>query len=190
MKFKVVSWNIWGGKHLDEVIEFLKAADADIIALQEIVRDERAGNSALTIAKELGFEAAYELGMKIPSAWTGPAREKEEVIDFGTAIISKHKIVGSEALSLSVTKPRTAIRADIQAGDSVLHVFSVHLRHQHVRGPVPEAEALQREQVATLINLAPRERTIIYEVKSPSYMPASLRMMAGMLPWITVWVGI
>jgi endonuclease/exonuclease/phosphatase family metal-dependent hydrolase len=36
MKIKLISWNIWHGKYLDEVVEFLIQEDADVLCLQEM----------------------------------------------------------------------------------------------------------------------------------------------------------
>ena len=65
MKVKILSWNIWCGTYLDEVTEFLKNANADIIALQEVVEDER-GNLVEIIAKELGYKYVHAIGMNMP----------------------------------------------------------------------------------------------------------------------------
>jgi len=65
MKIKVLSWNIWCGTYLEEVIKFLKKADADIIALQEVSIDER-GNLSEIIAKRLGYKHTNAIDVNIP----------------------------------------------------------------------------------------------------------------------------
>ncbi len=158
-KIKLLSWNIWGGKYLDGIISFLKQADADIIALQEVIEDDDGGNTALAISKALGYECAFNVDMVIPSKWTGPVRDPEKMIRFGNAILSKNKIVSSASVQLS--ENRTAIQADIQVGEMVFHTYSIHLKHQHVENPDPKSEMLQKEQVDTLINLLPSEKAVI-----------------------------
>lgn len=128
---KVLSWNIWGGKYLEEIVTFLKTVDANIIVLQEVIENET-GNTAMTIANKLGYECVYGIGMKMSSKWAGPPREKEEIISFGNAILSKYKIVESKIHELSDEKRRVAVQANIQIGNNILHVFSIHLQHNHL----------------------------------------------------------
>ncbi len=162
MKLKILSWNVWGGRRLDEVIEFLRHAEADVIFLQEVIEDDREGNTALTIAHALGYQGcAFAIDMDIPSAYTGPLRAKNEIIKFGNAIISSYEIVKRGRYDLSPEQSRTVSGAEIRAGDTVLHAFSVHLKHLHVRGSYPEIEARQKTQTDALRALASRERTIV-----------------------------
>ncbi len=166
MQLKFLSWNIWGGRHIDDVIDFLKSADADIIALQEVIR-EGDGNTALTIAQRLGYEIspispAVALTMPISSKWTGPVKEKEEIYTFGNAILTKHKIASSRAYELSSGESRVAISADVLVGDFLFHVFSIHLKHIHVSNDnEPEVVAMHRGQADKLMTLLPKEKTIV-----------------------------
>lgn len=51
-KVKVVSWNIWGGQHLPEILDFLLEFKPDIICLQEVIQDlDGKNNTAETIAR-------------------------------------------------------------------------------------------------------------------------------------------
>jgi len=137
---------------LKEVMAFLKTADADTIALQEVIED-KGGNTALTIANELGYECVYALEMHMSSRWTGPPREKEEIIKFGNAILTKHKIVSSKMHELSANEKRVAVQADIQIGDVILRSFSIHLKHDHPQLSNPKALALQNEQADNLVKV-------------------------------------
>src|SRR3989304_6742529 len=160
MQIKLLSWNIWGGRHIDEVIDILKNANADIIALQEVIK-EKDTNTALTIADRLKYESVYALEMPISSKWTGPVREKEETLMFGNAILSKHKIVFSKNYELSTEESRIAISVDISIGDSILHVFSIHLKHIHVTKNDPKVVGFLKGQADKLASLLPPERTIV-----------------------------
>jgi len=144
---------------MESVLALLKNAEADIIALQEVIKDGTEGNTALTIAHTLGYEPPiYNLSMKVSSKFTGPIREKEETVMFGNAILSRHKIIKSDIHQLT---RRTAVQADIQIGNSVLHAFSIHLRHCHVRNATPESQILQKEQINNLLKVLPSEKTIV-----------------------------
>jgi len=167
MKIKILFWNIWGGRHIDEVVDFLRSADADIVALQEVIR-EGDGNTALTIARRLkGYEIspispAAALAMPLSSRWTGPTTEKEETYIFGNAVLTKHKIISSQAHEMSPGASRVALAADVLVNGSLLHIWSIHLKHLHVNdNNTPETIALQNRQADKLMNLLPKEKTIL-----------------------------
>jgi endonuclease/exonuclease/phosphatase family metal-dependent hydrolase len=193
MKLKILSWNIWGGKYLNEVMTFLKDADADIIALQEVIEDDRAGNTSLTIAKKLGYECVYGLGMLMSSKWAGPPREKEETIKFGNAILSKHAITSSKIHKLSVSERRVAVQADLRIGNTILHCFSVHLKHNHVERSNPKILQLQNEQADNLVKILPSEKTVLmgdlnalpesYAVKKMGEVLKNIEKDPGSLTW-------
>ena len=160
MKLKILSWNIWGGRHIEDVLAFLKDADADIIALQEVIK-EKDTNTALTIAERLKYEPVYAIGMPISSKWTGPIREKEETLMFGNAILSKHPITFSKHYELSSGESRIVISADISINGSIVHVFSVHLKHLHITQNKPEIVAMHDGQADQLAKFLPPSRTVV-----------------------------
>lgn len=158
MKIKVLSWNIWCGTYLDGVIEFLKTANADIIALQEVAADDR-GNIVEIIAKKIGYEYAHGVDMDIPLKYLpGYKHDDERTIKYGTAILSKYKINDSKTYELSKSQGfrRLIVGADIQIEDNVLHVFSIHLKHTHQKHFV-----LQDLEAENLIKLLPAADTIV-----------------------------
>ena len=156
MQLKILSWNIWCGTHLEGVIEFLKNADADIVALQEVCEDNR-GNLAEVIAKKLGYKYTHAVGMNFPVRFIPGYNPKDKkTIKFGTAILSKYKIVKSEVIELTKEDKRLIIKADIEVEDEIFHVFSVHLKHTH-----QNPSELRDLQAENLIKLAPKEKTII-----------------------------
>jgi endonuclease/exonuclease/phosphatase family metal-dependent hydrolase len=160
MKLKVITWNIWGGRFLGDIIAFLKETDTDIVLLQEIIKDEDGGNTALTIAKALGYEPpVYNLDMFISSKWTGPIRDKEATLNFGNAIISKYPIESWKSYDLSPNDSRMIVGADIRVGDKIIHAFSIHLKHNHIGDKFnPAFDVLQVEQTNNLLNILPQEK--------------------------------
>lgn len=146
MKLKVISWNIWVECNFDEVKRFLKESNADIIGLQEVRADDPT-RDVVAYLNGLGYEYAYA---PIAQVWGG------KTWHHGPAIFSKHKIVASKKIVLSEPDTRTAIRADIQAGDKVLQVFSTHLVHTH-----QQPSEAQEGQAANLIKEIPSERAIV-----------------------------
>lgn len=157
MKIKVLSWNIWCGTYLEEVIAFLKTADADIIALQETCEDER-GNLAELIAKELGYNYADAIGMDIALRFIDPELDEndERTMKFGPSILSKHKILKSEVIKLTEDGKKLIVESDIEIGDQTLHIFSIHLNHTH-----QTHSELQDTQAENLVKFASKDKTIV-----------------------------
>ncbi|MEK7059996.1 MAG: endonuclease/exonuclease/phosphatase family protein [Patescibacteria group bacterium] len=156
MKVKILSWNIWCGTYLDEVTEFLKNANADIIALQEVVEDER-GNLVEIIAKELDYEYVHAIGMNMPVRFLPKyGKDDKRTIKFGTAILSKYKIIDSKIYELVDENKRLVVGADIKIGNEILHIFSIHLKHTHQK-----PSEIQDEETENLLKLLPDKNTIV-----------------------------
>ncbi len=157
MQLKVLSWNIWCGTYLKEVISFLKKEQPDIIALQEVLEEEN-GNIALTIAKELGYECVYALGMHMPAKFLNNKEiDQDKSISFGNAVLSKYPIISSKIHDLPQGEnSRPAIQANIKIGDEILHVFSLHLKHTHQQ-PM-EMQNIQADKLAEVI---PNDKSIV-----------------------------
>lgn len=151
MKLKVVSWNIWYGKFFDEILDFLKSEDADVVCLQEIVaKKDDSKNTATEIAKKLGYKHfVFDFALEI---------EKEgEKLDWGNAILSKLPISKSETHPLSSGAfRRIALEARIKTYDKSFQVVTTHLIHTHQQDSV-----IQNEQTDKLIELLPNGSTIL-----------------------------
>lgn len=61
MILKVLSWNIWRGRHFKEIIEFLESENADIIGLQEVTQKgpDIKTNIAYQLSKKLGYDYIF-----------------------------------------------------------------------------------------------------------------------------------
>jgi endonuclease/exonuclease/phosphatase family metal-dependent hydrolase len=66
MKFKLITYNIWDGTHLDVVLEFLKREQAEVYQLQEVgitgkglARDQKT-NILTRVNQELNLEGIYQ----------------------------------------------------------------------------------------------------------------------------------
>lgn len=156
MKLKILSWNIWCGTYLNEVIEFLRIENADIIALQEVAEDER-GNISEIIAKELKYKYVYTTDVDMPFKYLPQYKENDErTKKMGNAILSKYEILNSKEHKLIQGKQRTIIEANIKIENKILNFFSVHLRHTHQK-----QFDLQDLQIDNLLKLLPKENTIV-----------------------------
>ena len=117
----VLSWNIfWRYDRWEArapLIEAeLAALDADIVALQEVWRDD-AACQADQLANRLGYERAYH------------AFAVREGVDFGLAVLSRWPIRRSEAVSLPTVPgdDRAAMVAEIDGPHGAVAVFCTHL---------------------------------------------------------------
>lgn len=161
MKVKVLSWNIWGGKYLDEVISQLKEIDADIIGLQEvkeIISGDNRANIAQQIAQELGYQYFY------CKAYTDDRHEGG--FDFGNAILTKFPIVKSECLVLSgteyyqkdaLTEPRAACVCSVKIGDQRLKIVNIHLGYSRDASLSP----LRKIQLDLVLKLVEDKRIVL-----------------------------
>lgn len=127
MQLKIISWNIWQGKNLPEVLLLLKSCDADVIGLQEVsVKDGL--NQAEILAREQGYEYFYGKAFKDD--------RHEGNYELGNAILSKYPIENPEVIPLSSlddykgnaeTESRVAVKANIKIEDKILGVVCTHL---------------------------------------------------------------
>ena len=146
MRLKVLSWNIWTDGYFGQVTSFLKASEADIIGLQEVLPDDPR-RDVIRFLNKLGYQHVF-----VPVKKTFSNKIRND----GPAIFSKYKISKSETYILSTKNPRAAVNADILVGDETLHVFSTHLIHTHQQ---PSKE--QEEQGLNLLKVMPARRAIV-----------------------------
>ncbi|MFA6437065.1 MAG: endonuclease/exonuclease/phosphatase family protein [Candidatus Paceibacterota bacterium] len=146
MQIKILSWNIWIEGKFNQVKDFLKTCNADIIGLQEVQADIPERN-IIDYLESLGYQHVFA---PIKKTWGG------KIWNDGPAVFSKYKIINAETYILSEVDGRAAARADIQIKNKVLHVFSTHLIHTHQQ----ESEE-QNEQVKNLIKVLPQDNLVV-----------------------------
>jgi endonuclease/exonuclease/phosphatase family metal-dependent hydrolase len=139
MTIKIISLNIWHGKLLARVVEFLRAGKADIVLLQEVYNGDIGHHDSQyrtfqTLQKELGYEysafgQAYE--EKIGSG---------DLIPHGNAIFSRWPIQSSQVILMTESTldyyqeipehwpilPAPLQHAVIDAASVELDVFNIH----------------------------------------------------------------
>lgn len=156
MRFKILSWNIWGGQHLSEIIDLLRKEDADIVGLQEVIEDlDGTKNTAKIIAEKLGYEWVFVPTHEVETARLYALLESKTV-KIGNAVLSRQKISESITHELSMERKRLAIEAVIPIGDRVFHIFSTHLVHTH-----QQPSELQSLQAKNLLRFIPVENALL-----------------------------
>jgi endonuclease/exonuclease/phosphatase family metal-dependent hydrolase len=168
MRLNILSWNIWCDGHFDEVSRFLGASGADIIGLQEVLPEDATRN-VIGYLTNLGYEHVFSPALKIRRGFF-----KREPM--GNAIFSRYPIVGSETYALSEIESRVAVRADVNVGETVVHVFNTHLLHTHQRPSI-----VQDVQAANLIKVLLPARTIVMGDFNATPESAAVRRMRGVL---------
>jgi endonuclease/exonuclease/phosphatase family metal-dependent hydrolase len=141
---RVATWNLWWRFHnweerLPLVIDELRAADPDVIALQEVWHDGTT-SSAHLIAEALGYEARFAALV-----------EYEPGLEFGNAVVSRWPITGEEVRPLPAEdkrdERRLVLRADVDGPRGPLQVFSTHLNWRM------DHSAVRQAQVRTIAEL-------------------------------------
>ncbi len=145
MQLKLLSWNIWYDGYFDEITRFLAASNADIIALQEVVPDDKT-RDVIGYLTNLGYHHAFAPVLEI----------RKDGRTMSNAIFSKYEILKSETIVLSDIESRNALRADIKVGTTVIHTFTTHLLHTH-----QQPSEIQTLQAENLIKTLPKEHTVV-----------------------------
>jgi endonuclease/exonuclease/phosphatase family metal-dependent hydrolase len=125
-RFRVATYNIHkcrgadGRVHPERVARVLEEVGADIVSLQEVVSHEGAAaadHQAAFLAGRLGLFGAM-----------GETR-KHRGAAYGNVTLSRwdFKLVRPIDITIGGRERRVALRTDIRVGNSVLHVFNVHL---------------------------------------------------------------
>lgn len=137
----LATFNIWHDRgdwltRLPMILETLRAADADVIGLQEVLEDAATGlpNQAATIAQILGYRHVFA-----STDLNGSPRR------YGNAILTRLPIVGQDWKKLEpLDDYRTALRVRVKVGDRPVDIVNTHLHH------TPEGGAIRDRQIADL----------------------------------------
>jgi len=157
---KIFAWNLWGGRYLPGIIDFIRVQNPDVIGLQEVVEDlDGSNNIAESIARSLGYQWSFVPSVslqlsKLASPVAPPAQDRKVTI--GNAVLSKFPIIKSTSLVLSDQPRRIDIRADIDVRGKILSIFSVHLIHTH-----QQPSEIQASEAKKLLEFAPAKNSVV-----------------------------
>lgn len=138
MRLKLITVNIWlGGKLWDELVEFLRQQDADIVAMQEVYNgDDATLPRELRSFDELRKVLPYEHAAFAPAYRDGRCQN----IEIGQAVFSKFPIDLNEAIWFDIPferpagsyegtgefTPRSLQHCTIRANGTVIDIFNIH----------------------------------------------------------------
>ena len=149
LPIRVAIFNIWHdagnwAARQPLLVQALREADADVIALQEVLEDADKGlpNQADTLARELG-------GYSVHFMSTTPEGEPRR---YGNAILSRLPVVGEASKKLEpLNDYRTALRVRVKAAGRFVDIVNTHLAWKADQGPV------RAMQIADLISWLPQD---------------------------------
>src|SRR5437016_5100997 len=121
---RIVTYNIHKCRGMDarvrpeRIAAVLAELDADVIALQEVVRGKKEKDQLAVIAEAIGTKH-YRFG----------TTRKHRTADYGNAILSRHPIIGHEPYDITASRrePRGCLRADIDVDGQLIRLFNAHL---------------------------------------------------------------
>ncbi|QTC92965.1 endonuclease/exonuclease/phosphatase family protein [Brevundimonas goettingensis] len=146
----LATFNIWHNQgdwpaRLPLIVEVLRAQDADVIALEEVLQDAAVGlpNQAQTLAEALGYQWIFH-------SVDDEARPRR----YGNAILTRLPIIASDWKKLEpLDDYRTAIRLRVAKGGAPIDLVVTHLAWQDDAGPV------RARQIGDLLAWLPQDGT-------------------------------
>jgi len=133
-RLRVMTWNLWWRygpweARQPAILATIRAADPDVVALQEVWGDAGGATTASVLAGELGYHHVYVQRLDIDG------------VTFGNAVMSRWPIASTDHRDLPAPEHaeelRTVLRADVHGPRGTVQVFCTHLNwrfdHGHVR---------------------------------------------------------
>lgn len=150
---KLLSWNIWKGKHLDKVIQTLKSESPDVMCLQEVKENDT--NQAKVIAENLGYNYFY------CGAYT--TERYDPTFTLGNAILTKKDITSQSCVQLSSLTDYQGKSDTEPRGAVVCQIDGITFTSAHIGYPLVESETtpIQKKQTQNLLKAIPREKCVI-----------------------------
>jgi endonuclease/exonuclease/phosphatase family metal-dependent hydrolase len=137
MKFSLLTYNIWSGKYLDEVIKFLEDTDADVMCLQEVGVFNAYHEESKDVDMRIKLQVAFpDHNLLYAPVGKRMVEGKEE--SFGNAILTRFPIAFTETHhllhSLNWTEnheeqSRNVLEAELIIGDKSFTVVTGHLTY-------------------------------------------------------------
>lgn len=167
-----------GRTDLDRLAAELRAARADVIALQEVDRHfgGRSGfrDQAAELAARLGMTAVFGAHLDL-----GPADPGDPPRQYGTAVLSRHPVVSTATLRLPAgaagEEPRGLLEVVLAAPDGPVRVLTTHLTPGR-----PDSRMLQARAVAARIARSPQPVLLLGDLNAEPGSP-EVRLLTALL---------
>lgn len=136
----VMTLNIWHDQRdwparLDVLLEGLRAADPDVICLQEVLQDEGLPNQAETLGEALGYAVHF-------ASWSRAGSVRR----YGNAILTRAPILARDHQLLEPPEDeRVVVHARIAPAGDTLDVYCTHLHHTRTEAGVTMRAAQIRD---------------------------------------------
>jgi endonuclease/exonuclease/phosphatase family metal-dependent hydrolase len=174
-RLNVLTWNLWWqfGPWQDRAMAIeatLAAADADVIALQEVWGDA-AANYAAVLAEKLGFHYFHADCMTMNG------------VGFGNAILSRWPIIETRVITLSgaeeTGETRNALYAKIDGPRGPVNVFCTHLNWRYEQSHIRQ---VQVREVAEFVqaNATGKMPPLLCGDFNAEPMSEEIRMLTGL----------
>lgn len=154
-ELKVVTFNIWHNQgdwaaRQPLLVQSIVEADADVVALQEVLEDAAVGlpNQAQTLADALSASGRpYSMHFASTDPEGAPRR-------YGNAILTRLPVLAHDSRKLQpLDDYRTALRVRVEAFGRPIDIVDTHLAWQE------DAGAVRARQIADLLSWLPRDGT-------------------------------
>src|SRR3989344_2903483 len=142
MRIKFIQVNIYKGRYLNSLLDFLKSEKPDIVSCQEVTAGEvnlcqdKSANLFETIKNELGFDGVYHADLNfsdMPAARFGnavfsrfPILDKKVVVLKDFRPITYDELEGDTAYDIRPKIPRHLLDAVLDLGKLKIHAMSWH----------------------------------------------------------------
>lgn len=158
---RAITYNIHHGEGADDRLDLeriaavLRAQDADVVGLQEVDRHWSArsefADQAAELAEALDMEVVYGANLDLDPTAAGQPRRQ-----YGTAILSRHRILESENTPLPSrygSEQRGLLEALLDVEGQPVRIYNTHLQHNSPDEPRGrEQRVLQIERVLAEID--------------------------------------
>lgn len=174
-RLSVLSWNIWWQfgpwqKRAAAIEAVLQAADADVIALQEVWGDAHE-NYGKILAEKLGFHYFHAKCMTMNG------------VGFGNAILSRWPITLTKTITLSGTaetgETRNALYAQIDGPRGPIDFFCTHLNWRYEQSHIRQVQVREVAEFVKL-NTAGKMPPILCGDFNAEPMSEEIRMLTGL----------
>lgn len=115
MNIKFIQINIYKGKYLDTLVEFLKKELPDFVSLQEVATggfslvSDKGINVFDYLKRELAMKGSFHGDLKLKGSYDS---------FFGNAVLGRAKVVETKVLSLKTFRPVTIVELDGDSGSA------------------------------------------------------------------------